>query len=452
MDGCLAWAISCPGLYWFAVALLTDPEKFAWMIPFAVLGLPAFFSLYYAGATLAVWFLPKRIGWQVPGLALAFLVAEWLRGNLLTGFPWNPISLGWSFSLPMFQAASLVGSYGLIFFTLLLAMLPVALLWPRISQREKNRALVLCLLLLVGMFGYGVQRLATNPQRLTPTVLRIVQADIGQASKYEPDWRLRNLRREVDFSRAPGWEKVDAFIWSESAFPVPLVAETPLLRSVMEFLPERARLITGATRLEGTPQDFVPYNSLFLVNRRAQVEGFYDKIKLVPFGEFMPLRSIIPINSVTNGMMDFGEGKAVPLLQSGALPPFNPQICYEAIFPELAPRLSGAKWIVNVTNDAWFGTSVGPYQHYNMTRMRGVEQGLPVARAANSGISAVLDGYGREVGKLPLGRAGILTANLPAANAEPTLYSRLSGWMIFAVCSAVALFCRWWLEQGRRGK
>jgi apolipoprotein N-acyltransferase len=423
-----------PGLYWFAIALLTEPEKFAWMIPFAVLGLPALLSIYYALAAWLVWrgrHLPPLL--VIFNLALIWLATEWLRGHLFTGFPWNPAALSWSFSVPMLQLVSILGSYGVIWWTVLLAALPSLLVWPEpVSEKIKHTGLALCLVMLSLQFSYGYWRLSTHQTEYTDTQIRIVQPNIQQPHKWDPDKQVANVRKQLQMSQYPGMEALDVIIWSETAFPYILEPRTPMVYGTMDYLPKQALLITGALRAEPVPpRSLNLFNSLHVVTYAGEVPAYYDKIKLVPFGEFIPFRGILPVEKITHGMQDFSVGHEKPLLEPNGLPAFIPLICYEAIFPELSQQ-AGAEWMVNITNDAWFGTSVGPYQHLEMTRLRAVEQGLPLARAANSGISALFDSYGRILSRLPLNSEGIIDMTLPQP-APLTLFNNYKYLWVFFI-------------------
>lgn len=430
-------------LYWFAHALLVEADKFAWMIPFAVLGLPSILAIYYGMAALAVWKLPVRHPIEkILGFALIWLLAEWLRGHLFSGFPWNLTGYSWSFSTVMVQFSALIGPYGLSWWTLLLAALPAVLLWPDASARAKTAALLIVLLMLLLPFGYGLLRLHGHPTEYTGTLIRLVQANIPQPHKWDPQLQMGALRKHVELSiPGDGEPYPDVVVWSESSYPFALQAKTPPIQAIMEALPAGTQLITGALRIEESPSDWKVWNSLFVVNGKAEVTAYYDKYRLVPFGEFVPLRGWIPMEKkITHGMQDFSRGAAIEPLRPAAMPPFLPLICYEAVFPELAQQNEArAEWIVNVTNDAWFGVSSGPYQHFQMARMRAVEQGLPLVRVANTGISAIIDGYGRILHSSALNEDKFLSAYLPAASQRAPYARYGDGWVLSAILLVTTL-------------
>jgi apolipoprotein N-acyltransferase len=419
-----------PGLYWFAHALLVEAEKFAWMIPFAILGLPAILSLYYAVACWLYYRLPIRqpIA-RVILFSLLWLGIELLRGFLFTGFPWNLAAYSWSFSLPMLQMASLIGAYGLSAWTVLLAMLPALLFWPKPCRpAEVNIALSMTVLMLLVPFGYGMMRLDNGPTRYTDQLIRIVQANIPQAHKWDPTKQRAVIDKHLGLSIPSTGERVpDVIIWPEAAYPYMLEAASPPVEYIMQALPEGALWLTGAMRAQQRGDSaWDVWNSLAVVNRDAQIISHYNKHRLVPFGEFVPLRGLIPMEKkITHGMKDFSRGAGVQLLDVEGVAPFLPLICYEAVFPQLAehPQKQRAGWLLNITNDAWFGDSIGPYQHLEAARMRAIEQGMPLVRAANTGISVVTDSYGRVVENLALLQTGYLQTTLPEALDESWYYN-----------------------------
>lgn len=407
------------GLYWFAYALLVEADKFAWMIPLAVLGLPSILAVYYGIASWLFWRIPLRqpIA-RIILFSLIWLGIELLRGHLFTGFPWNLAAYSWGFSTVMIQLASLIGSYGLTAWTILLATLPAILFWPQPCQKvEVNTALALTLVMLLLPFSYGIWRLEANPTEYMDTTVRIVQGNIPQAHKWNPSKQRAALDKHLQLS-LPAIDEAfpDLILWPEAAYPYIVEAGSPPLQYIAGALPYKSLLITGGMRAapRGNGQ-FDVWNSLSVINSYAQVLATYDKHHLVPFGEFVPLRGFIPMEKkITHGIQDFARGTGVSVVESPLFPSFLPLICYEAIFPSLAEHLSKQpQWILNITNDAWFGESSGPYQHLQMSRMRAVEQGVPLVRVANTGISAMFDAYGRELKSLPLSVAGFLQGKLP---------------------------------------
>lgn len=409
------------GLYWFAHALLVEPEKFAWMIPFAVFGLPSVLAIYY-GICSAIWHRIRHSASlsALPAIlcfTLLWGVVEWLRGQLFTGFPWNLIAYSWAFSEPMLQWSWLIGAYGYVIWTVLLATLPAIWLLSE-HGRQRILALSLTLLMVSVPFTYGSLRLNANPTQVSEQTVHVVQGNIAQQHKWQPDKQYEAVKKYVELSQQDGLPDSSLIIWPETAYPYFLEANTPPVKFIADALPQKGRLITGAMRAQWHEdkkgiKDF--YNSVHVVRPDASVEAVYDKVKLVPFGEFVPLRGVLPVEKITHGLQDFTRGSGADTLSLEGFPAFQPLICYEVIYPDFVAKTEGEapQWLLNITNDAWFGHSSGPYQHLAMTRFRAVERGLPMVRAANTGISAVYDAYGRELGRVPLDETGVITVKLP---------------------------------------
>jgi apolipoprotein N-acyltransferase len=426
------------GLWWIGSALLVEADKFAWALPLAVVALPAALAVFPG-----VGFALARLLWS-PGpmrifaLAFGLGVAEWARGLLFTGFPWNDLGMALGVNLTLAQTASLVGLHGLTFLTIAIFAAP-ATVW-RVSDSRFNPApTVVAALALALMAAFGAFRLMAPASATLPGVkLRLIQPNVAQDdASFGPENKQAVLRRYFDLSERAtspdrsGIRDVTHLIWPESAFPFILSRDPQALSEIVDFLGSGATLITGAARREngdGPPHYF---NSIEIVGRNGLSAQRYDKQHLVPFGEYVPFASLLEWAHITQlvdipGGFEPGSGRRI--LHVPGLPGAMPLICYEAIFPiEFGDLLSGAErpgWLLNVTDDAWFGLTPGPYQHFAQARLRTIELGLPLVRDANSGISAVLDGLGREFAVAPLGAEGVLDAELPVALA-PTLQSRL---------------------------
>ncbi|HLX98775.1 MAG TPA: apolipoprotein N-acyltransferase [Roseiarcus sp.] len=427
------------GLWWVGSALLVEADKFAWALPLAVVALPAVLAVFPAlGFALA------RLLWS-PGpvriLALAFGLgaAEWARGLLFTGFPWNDLGMALGVNLVLAQTASLVGLHGLTFLSVAIFAAP-ATLWRVSDSRLDPTPAIVAALALALIAAFGAFRLMAPPSAALPGVkLRLIQPDVAQDdATFRPENRRAILRRYFDLSERAaspersGVKDVTDLIWPESAFPFILSRDPEAVSEIVAFLGRGATLITGAARVEnggnGPPRYF---NSIEIVGPNGLSGRHYDKQHLVPFGEYLPFASLIERAGVTQlvdipGGFEPGSGRRI--LPVPGLPDAMPLICYEAIFPiELGSLVTGAErpgWLLNVTDDAWFGLTPGPYQHFAQARLRAIELGLPLVRDANSGISAVLDGFGREIAVAPLGAEGVLDAELPVA-LTPTWQSRL---------------------------
>ncbi len=420
------------GLYWIGIAFLVDPQRHGPLMPFAMLGLSAGLGLFPA---LAAWAVAAS-GWRGPArvvlLGAAWLAAEWLRAWVLTGFPWNLAGNVWAFAPAVLQLAAVTGVWGLTLITVLAAAAPAVLGEP--AAGAGRRAFVGAMLALPLLaWGGGALRLAAAPPLGSDVVegvgLRLVQPSIEQALKWRPAMRQDHVERQMRLSAAEGLAGISHVIWAETAVPYLLTQEPELRARLARVVPEGGLLITGAPRsgaAEGAPR---LWNSLHALAGDGGIVGTYDKHHLVPFGEYMPLRSLLGLSKLTAGSVDFAPGPGPLVLRLPGLPPVSPLICYEAIFPgRVLPAGPRPAWLLNLTNDAWFGTSSGPYQHFASARIRAVEEGLPLVRVANNGISAVVDAYGRTLGRLGLNRTGILDAPLPKPAERVTLYARLGDW------------------------
>ncbi len=450
------------GLYWFAYALLTDAAKFGWMIPFAVLGISAILAIYHG---LASWLTFR---WRMHGkilpliFALNWLLMEWLRAHLLSGFPWNLVSASWMISDVSIQAFSLVGPYILGFVTVWAAASFFSLsLWERVgvrvaspdsnsffvwkvpSPRPSPRGrgslpLILPIILIVG----GAIRLNSAHHDTYPDInIRIIQPNITQALKWQPQGRIDAIRTLYKMSKAPATKPLTHIIWPETAMTYEFNSNDFWAQNLAQIVPPKGLLFTGVVRREGEWEDsnVKLFNSLQAVDEQANIAMHYDKVKLVPFGEFVPFRHILPLEKITPGGIDFSAGEIKPPFKTAGLPAFRPLICYEAIFPQMAENIWPG-WLLMVTNDAWFGTSSGPYQHLEMARARAVEQGVPLLRAANTGVSVVVDAYGRILQSIPLNQAGVIDTALPKATPTPTFYSVYGKWLEWMFLFIAALF------------
>lgn len=452
---CFGFLQFATGLYWITNALLVDADKFGWLAPFAVSGLSLGLAIFPAAVVL-VFHAARRRGWADGAagallFALAWTVAEWLRGHILTGFPWNLIATTWSFSPAMSQSVALFGAYGLSFVTVLAAIAPALAFTSggASAKRAVGSAAALFALAALCALG-GAARLALAPTAMPPVAgvgLRLVQANIDQRLKWEEGERVNTLRKYLALSGQPA-AAVTHLVWPETALPYFLSTEPELLRLLGQAVPPDGLLLTGAVRTAptGNVADGV-WNSIHAIDRNGRVVATYDKVHLVPFGEYVPLRHILPIDKITPGASDFSAGPGPTTLALPGLPPVSPSICYEAIFPAalVARDAPWPQWMLNVTNDAWFGHSAGPHQHFASARLRTIEQGLPLVRAANTGISAVIDPYGRIVAQLGLGREGVLDSVLPTALPPPP-YARVGDLalaILFVLAlAAIILLCR----------
>ncbi|MEE2980746.1 MAG: apolipoprotein N-acyltransferase [Pseudomonadota bacterium] len=427
------------GLYWFGHALLTDPERFAWMVAPVIIGISALLAVFPTLAALAARLASPGVGRGL-ALALAWTAAEWLRGALLTGFPWNLVGTAWTESDAMIQSTAVAGTLGLGLDTVAVAALPATLITTAGPARWTPTLLGAAL--LAAMWGGGALRLgAADTTTVDGVLLRLVQPNVAQHHKWQPERREALFRRHLDLTASAGFEQVTHVIWPETAAPFFLANEPARRRVMASVTPAGGALITGAIRT--TPEPATPrrlWNSLHAINSQGEVIATYDKAHLVPFGEYVPFRDILTIAKLTYGAVDFSAGPGPRTLRVPGLPAFSPLICYEAIFPRsVVDAADRPGFLLNITNDAWFGVSSGPYQHFAGARLRAVEQGLPLVRVANTGISAVIDGHGRVTARLGLGQGGVLDAALPRALGRPTVYAGWGDWWLLVACLAGGL-------------
>lgn len=426
----------CTGVYWISSAFLVDSAAWGplWGAP-AVLGLAFVLALFWAfgcALAMAAWTRDLR---RIASFAAILFVTEWLRGHLFGGLPWLLPAYVWSPGEPVSQMAALVGAYGLSLITLFLFAAPAAVADAGASAGRRFAPLIVAGLCIGLMWGWGGQRIAGAPLDLpgAQPIVRVADSGLGQAEKWQnrtdQEWRV--LQRYLEASGPPRDSRAAVVIWPEGAIPVVnfYMLENPeFLDAVGQGMGDRV-LIAGLTRREPGAERVLHYNSAAVIDGVSGVprlSQIYDKHRLVPFGEFIPLWNLIgplniaPLQRIGAG---FESGQPPMRLVVPDAPPAVVLICYEAIFPDLIPR--GAErpgWIVSVTNDAWFGNGTGPWQHYAMARYRAIEEGLPMARAASGGISAIIDPFGRSVRET---RPGVLYAEAQLPNAlTETVYAR----------------------------
>ncbi len=423
-----AWAHHVAGVYWVTSAILKDIANFWWLVPLAAPALAIPMAIFAIPAAVLAWWLPP--GWRrLLGFAAAFVAGELLRGWAFTGFPWNLIGSVWAFAALPIQAASVIGVHGLSLLTLLLAGLPL------LGRRFWLAGGALLLLLA----GFGLWRLSGADPTAPGVRLLLVQGNIAQEMKWEPAQRRANFQRYLDLTAEAARREAAAHpgqplavVWPETASPFLLAQDPEAMRLAAATLPPNALLLAGTVRAEWRPDGRLAqvWNSLVVLNPAGDVLNIYDKSHLVPFGEYSPLSGLLPVRLAAGGSdgADFGAGPGPTRLVVPGLPDLGALICYEVIFPGAVAPSPRPAWLVNITNDSWFGDSAGPWQHLATARLRAVEEGLPLARAAQSGISAVFDAHGRRLAMLGLGQAGTVSAALPGA-IGPTVFNRTGLWL-----------------------
>lgn len=427
------------GLYWIGIAMTVDLARFGWFMPVSVGGLSAGLALFTGTATAIV----HAVGWRGPARILLFtalwLLAEFGRGTLLSGFPWNLVGTVWSFSEVPIQAAALFGVWGLSAVTVLAASAP-ALLAERLPAVERYGVIAAAFAVLAVICALGAWRLSAAPNPGASVVpdlkLRLVQPSIDQKEKWRSELRDSHILRHIELTQGPGYEEIDHVIWPETAVPY-LLNELPDLAAALgKVVPPGGRLITGAPLVERDPGGDRFFNSLFALDETGEMTGRYDKARLVPFGEFVPMRWLLDMAKVTPGG-DFTAGPGPRSVAFDGLPLASPLICYEVIFSGRVTQSGGARpeLLLNLTNDGWFGQSTGPFQHFANARLRAVEEGLPLIRAANNGISAVIDPYGRTLQRLELNAVGVIDTALPKPSESAPPFARIGLWIVPILCA-----------------
>lgn len=405
------------GLWWIGKALLVEADDFAWALPLAVVGIPLVLSFFFAfAAVLARLLWSDGIG-RLAAVAFAFALFEWLRGFLFTGFPWNPLGFA-AMPVPLLmQSVVLTGVVGMSALAVFVFCVP-ALLG---GKRHRMVGLCLALALVAAHAAFGWYRLnQPEPKAKGSLAVRIVQPNVDLSIKWDGTVRdqiFAGLMRATTQAPAQGAPRPELIIWPETSVPFLFTDRPDALAAIGEALQPGQRLFAGAVRMEGAGEAALYYNSVVAIDDKGEIVDAVDKLHLVPFGEYIPFADMlgrIGLDQLVAGPMMFTPGSARHALAIRDGIGAAPFICYEIIFPELvAQGLGGANFIVNVTNDAWFGDTPGPYQHFRQAQVRAVETGLTVLRSANTGISGVIDGRGRVLDALALGVEGTVDLSVP---------------------------------------
>lgn len=432
------------GLFWIGEPFLVEAERFAWLMPFAILLMPAGLALFYAAAAAGAALVWRPGLPRVLALALALSAAEWLRGHILTGFPWNVLGYALTAPLPLMQWAAMFGIYGLTLLAVLIFAAPlVALAEVDRKLRTQLATALIAILPLPLAWGYGMARLdETPPPPVDGVQLRLVQPSVPQRDKWRPERQRDIFFDHIDLSqRAPdgsfdGLAGITHVIWPEAAMPFLPLSTPQALQALGEMLPDGTHLLAGALRADGDPSPSTgrrqAFNSLIALGPDGQPIAIYDKIHLVPFGEYLPMQPLLErfgLQKLVGWRGGFSIGQSPrPLLEVPGLPPVGALICYEAIFPAtIVQGPERPQALINITNDGWFGVTTGPHQHFHQARVRAVEEGLPLIRVANNGITGVIDPYGRVLARLELNERGVIDTQLPRPRAAPA-YARFGDW------------------------
>jgi apolipoprotein N-acyltransferase len=441
LGGVAFFAIGC---WWVAEAFFVDAAEQGWMAPFAVVLLAILLGFFWGvGGLLYRLLRPRDAFLKVMVFAGALSLLEWTRGHVFTGFPWNLPGETWRAGSPPSQAAALVGAYGLTWITLF----AIGALSAPFAFGRRRSTWALCAggaAVIAALYGYGLHHLrpeVSTSERDAPPLIRVIQADVRQQAKYDVKSFNDILDRYLRLTAQPSasGKTPDIVIWPEGA--VPAYANDLLNKNIWIYprivaaLKPGQILLMGAARLDERAVKPTYYNSLYAVQRQGddlKVLGVYDKYRLVPFGEYMPASKLMSAIGFKK-LVHMGEDgfTAGPPPQPMDIPGFGmvqPLICYESLFPGFVrdgARRAGVRpeWIVNVSNDAWFGQTSGPWQHLNLASYRAIEEGVPIIRATPTGVSAVIDADGRALHTLALGEQSVIDAPLPAYRSGSTPFS-----------------------------
>jgi apolipoprotein N-acyltransferase len=430
-------------LYWLTFALFVAIDQYWWLVPFASSSLAFGLSIYFGIGTCIATLVPRdRPLARVLALVAMWSLAEWVVGHFLTGFPWNLPGYAWAEFPWLIQIAAWIGIYGVTLLALLAPALAALMGSPLVAASTGRRIAEAGLIIVLGSATVGAARLPSEPMPTVPDVrLRLVQPSIQQSLKWVEGRFYQNLQQQQQLSAMPAEKAPTAIIWSEAAEPFPIEGYADNGKNITAFLKPGQLLITGIDRdmSRETPPTF--RDSIQALDASGNILATYDKFHYVPFGEYMPLGKYLPfIKAVAVGSIEPTPGPGPATVRLPGLPPAGMSICYEVIFPnDVVDRADRPDWILDVTNDAWFGLSAGPYQHFAMMRVRAVEEGLPLANAANDGISGVVDPYGRVTARLGLGKIGVVDADLPKP-LPPTFYSKAGDIPFFLMVVGLALF------------
>ena len=428
-------------LYWIGFAPITFSMDLIWVVPFAIFVLPLVLAIFHGIATLAASLWGDGHLRRALMLAVAWGVTEWLRGHVFTGLPWNLAGYSWLGSDALAQSASVFGMYGVTLLAVCAAALTAGIAGG--PTRRRVLSVVVAIAIPAAAWAGGAARIATAPapeDNMVPGVgLRLVQANIPQREKWDRRLMRRNFDLQISLSMfdRPDW--ITHVVWPETAATMDLTNDPEFRKSLASIVPAGGLLLTGAPRRERRPDRV--WNSMIALDGSGDITAVFDKFHLVPFGEYMPLSAVLPFKKLTAGTLDFSAGPGPRTLDLAGLPPVSPLICYEAVFPgETVDPARRPGWLLNLTNDAWYGDTAGPHQHLAITRARTIEEGVPLVRVANTGITAVFDPWGREIGSIGLSEQGVMDTQLPRAAADIPVYAKFGDFVLLFLITIVFLF------------
>jgi apolipoprotein N-acyltransferase len=425
------------GLYWTGAAILVEVDIFWWMLPFAVLGLPALLAIFDA-LVVALWAKLRSVSAVSDAVLFGLLLAvgEYLRATILTGFPWNAPVMVWAEWPWLIQSISLLGQHALNLLILLWLVVPIAL-W---MGRRWGAGLVVLVVSTAVVVSFGAWRLRQPAQAGEALNVTLVQPNIDQGRKWDTQERLAIVREVMDLTVEGMTEQTQMVVWPETTLPFLLDEEKFFPRLLEARLAPLPILMAGSVRRQiGPAGEIAFFNALQVWSGDGQLLDTADKHKLVPFGEFLPFQNLLEwlgFQQLTRQRGGFTAGPPNAEVTGPNGQAFGVMICYEAIFPRRYQ--ADLRALINITNDAWFGHTAGPYQHLAQARLRAIETGLPLIRVANTGITAAFDGLGRNLGAIALGQRDTITVRLPQPQAPLT---KTSPHAIFATMFIVCLVC-----------
>ncbi len=402
-------------LYWISFGVAVYIEEFWWAIPFALFGLPAFMAIFIALVAAISWRFRLSFLYHII-FCIIWVFVEWLISWIFTGLPWALLGYAFSISDILIQPASIFGVLGLSFAAVFIGS-------SFYSKRFLVSRTIISVVILVIFIAYGYLRLVDNPTEYSDIKIRIVQPSIPQIAKWDANALWSNLDRQIEMSRREG--EPDIIIWSEAALTVPYYYR-PIYNSLMSiFAKEEQILLSGGVNDNGLSGDeYEMYSSLIALDGTGELLFDYHKSHLVPFGEYMPLKNYLPVKKLTPGVIDYTRGNRDIVFLKELNLRIWPLVCYESIFfNEVRISNTDVDLMVNITNDAWYGKSSGPFQHFQISRMRAVENGLPLVRAGNNGISAIIDPLGRVISSLNLDVVDTIDGYIPYKLTLPTVFS-----------------------------
>lgn len=417
-------------IYWISIGVSVYISDFWWAIPFALFGLPIILAFFVSASCVFSFFVRNNKYYHFI-FCLYWVLFEWVRSWIFTGLPWNLIGYAFSFSDILIQPLNIIGIYGLSFIVIYISTSCYPFFTKQFDQLKV--LLLTSSITLTVIITYGSIRLYNHPTNFTDIKVRLVQPSIPQTEKWNEEGFWHNLMLHINLSENS--QPIDLVIWSEAALVVPY--DIPVVKSELLGLLNSvdATLITGGiSDNKKRGEDFELYTAMYALEKNGNKLFEYHKSHLVPFGEYMPFKKILPFKKLTHGFVDYTEGNGGLVYLDKYNLKIKPLICYESIFPDFVrTNNETADVIINVTNDAWYGKSSGPYQHFHISRSRTVENGLPMVRVANNGISAIIDPLGRIIKKLDLNETNYIDGLIPKKLDSPTIFSKFGNITILLI-------------------